>query len=77
MDDEFGPGYAASLAHDQALDALGGRTAEEALGAGVPPREVWLALCDALDVPPSAATARTGRAAKPGDPPPGAVSVAG
>ncbi len=52
MDDEFGPGYAASLAHDQALDALGGRTATEALAGGIPPREVWVALCDALDVPP-------------------------
>lgn len=52
MDDEFGPAYAASLAHDQALDALGGRTATEALAAGTPPREVWTALCDALDVPP-------------------------
>jgi hypothetical protein len=51
MGDEFGPGYAASLAHDQALDAFGGRTAQEALAAGVPPREVWLALCEALDVP--------------------------
>jgi hypothetical protein len=51
MDDEFGPAYAASLARDQALDAFGGRTAQEALDAGTPPREVWLALCDALDVP--------------------------
>jgi hypothetical protein len=51
MDDEFGPRYAASLARDQALDAFGGRTAHEALEAGTPPREVWLALCDALDVP--------------------------
>ena len=51
MDDEFGPGYAASLAHDLALDALGGRTGDQALGDGVPPREVWLALCDAQDVP--------------------------
>jgi hypothetical protein len=51
MEDEFGPTYAASLAHDLALDALGGRTAHEALDAGLPPRQVWLALCDAQDVP--------------------------
>ncbi len=51
MEDEFGPTYAASLAHDQALDALAGRTAQEALAAGTPPRAVWLALCDALEVP--------------------------
>jgi hypothetical protein len=51
MEDEFGPTYAASLAHDLALDALGDRTAQEALDAGLPPRQVWLALCDAQDVP--------------------------
>lgn len=53
MGDEFGPTYAVSLARDLALDALGGRTAEQALDAGVPPRQVWLALCDAQDVPES------------------------
>ncbi|HWI33499.1 MAG TPA: DUF3046 domain-containing protein [Lapillicoccus sp.] len=51
MEDEFGATYAASLAHDLALDALGGWTAQEALDAGLPPRQVWLALCDAQDVP--------------------------
>ncbi len=51
MEDEFGRSYAASLARDQSLDALGGRTVDEALGNGIPPREAWLALCDALDVP--------------------------
>jgi hypothetical protein len=51
MEDEFGPSYAASLARDLALTALGGRTAQEALDAGLPPREVWLALCDAQEVP--------------------------
>ena len=39
----------------QALDeaAVGHwcRTAVEALAAGAPPREVWLALCDDMDVP--------------------------
>ena len=51
MEDEFGRTYAASLAHDLALDALGGRTAQEALDAGLPPRQVWLALCDAWTAP--------------------------
>ena len=51
MEDEFGRTYAASLAHDLALDVLGGRTAQEALDAGLPPRQVWLALCDAQEVP--------------------------
>ncbi|MEO7070674.1 MAG: DUF3046 domain-containing protein, partial [Nostocoides sp.] len=30
---------------------LDGRTADAALAAGVPPRAVWLALCEAMDVP--------------------------
>jgi hypothetical protein len=33
------------------MSALGGRTAVEALEAGIPPREVWLALCADMDVP--------------------------
>ncbi len=51
MDDEFGTAYAASLARDHTLGSLGGRTADEALVAGVPPREIWFALCDDMDVP--------------------------
>jgi hypothetical protein len=35
------------------LGALDGRTARQALAAGVPPRTVWLALCEATDVPES------------------------
>ncbi|HON76525.1 MAG: DUF3046 domain-containing protein [Dermatophilaceae bacterium] len=53
MDAEFGAGYAASIAQDHCLASLGGRTSTEALAAGSTPREVWLALCDAFDVPPS------------------------
>jgi hypothetical protein len=49
--EEFGAGYATVLLQDLTLGALGGRTAREALGAGVAPRDVWLALCDATDVP--------------------------
>lgn len=52
MTEEFGPGYAASLARDHALSALGSRTAAEALEAGFAPREVWLALCEEMEVPP-------------------------
>jgi hypothetical protein len=51
MDDEFGPAYAASLARSQVMGDVGGRTAVDALEAGVPPRQVWLALCAAMDVP--------------------------
>jgi hypothetical protein len=51
MDDEFGAGYARTVARDQVMAALGGRTAEEALVARVPPRQVWFALCDLMEVP--------------------------
>jgi hypothetical protein len=36
---------------DLVISALGDRTADEALTAGLAPREVWLALCAAMDVP--------------------------
>jgi hypothetical protein len=52
MNDEFGPVRAAALARDHVLADLGGRTVEEALEAGVDPRKVWRAVCDAYDVPP-------------------------
>ena len=51
MAGEFGEAYAGSLARSHVMSALGGRTAVEALDAGVSPREVWLALCADLDVP--------------------------
>ena len=51
VDDEFGA-RAVALMNDLVLGATGGRTAAEALDAGVPPREIWLALCAEMDVPP-------------------------
>lgn len=53
MEDEFGPARAASLSRDHVLADLGGRTVQDALAAGVDPREVWRAVCEAFDVPPS------------------------
>jgi Protein of unknown function (DUF3046) len=52
VDAEFGRSSSRTLARDHVLAVLGNRTAEQALAAGVPPRDVWLALCDDLDVPP-------------------------
>jgi hypothetical protein len=52
VSDEFGA-RGSSLVTDLVLSAVGGRTAVEALDAGVPPRDVWLALCEETDVPPS------------------------
>lgn len=41
------------LLRDTVIVALGNRTPEEALAAGMPARDVWLALCRSEDVPPS------------------------
>jgi hypothetical protein len=62
MNDEFGEAYATSLAQRHVLHALGDRTVLEALEAGEPPRAVWQALCDDMDVPQSR---RLGRDVKP------------
>lgn len=51
--DEFGESYGRTVAQDMVLGALGGRTASQALDAGLDPRDVWFALCDAMDVPTS------------------------
>ncbi|MBN9630137.1 MAG: DUF3046 domain-containing protein [Actinobacteria bacterium] len=51
--DEFGSGYGQALLTDLVLAELGGRTAQEALSAGIPPREVWIALCRETGVPQS------------------------
>ena len=62
MNDEFGEAYAGSLARGHVIAALGDRTVLQALDAGEPPREVWLALCDDMDVPESR---RLGKDVKP------------
>lgn len=49
---EFGA-RAPFLVGDLVLTSVAGRTAEEALRAGVPPRDIWLALCEETDVPAS------------------------
>ena len=51
MADEFGAAYAESLARSHVMAELGDRTAVQALDAGMAPREVWLALCEAMDGP--------------------------
>lgn len=44
--------YASSLVRDLVLTEVGGKTAEEALAAGVPPRQVWAAICHAKEIDP-------------------------
>lgn len=51
MNDEFGAARAASVSRDHVLAALGGRTVEQALEAGIDPRRVWRAVCEAYEVP--------------------------
>ena len=51
MHGRFGEVYAGSVVRDFSLAQLGGLTAQEALDAGVPAKEVWLALCELFEVP--------------------------
>lgn len=51
MREQFGAAYADSLAMDQVLPQLGGRTVAEALEDGEPARRVWRAVCEAFEVP--------------------------
>lgn len=51
MADEFGSVRGEMVAQDHVLSALGGLTPDQALEAGVPPKEIWVAVCDAFDVP--------------------------
>jgi hypothetical protein len=51
VDGEFGRTQGRVQVRELVLFQLGNRTAEQAMAEGEPVREVWLALCDALDVP--------------------------
>ncbi|MFC7405323.1 DUF3046 domain-containing protein [Georgenia alba] len=50
VDEVLGETYGRSVAQDLVLPGAGGRTAVEALDAGVPPRRVWDAVCDELEL---------------------------
>jgi Protein of unknown function (DUF3046) len=51
MADEFGQVRSEMLARDHVFSVLGGRTADQALDAGIDPKAIWLAVCEAYDVP--------------------------
>jgi len=53
MEHALGPSYARSWASAYVISDLDGRTASEALDAGVPPKQVWTAVWRALDLPAS------------------------
>jgi hypothetical protein len=49
----LGPAYAPVWARQQVLGDLGGRTVEQALEQGDPPKVVWRAVAEALSLPDS------------------------
>ena len=51
MEHALGPAYASSWASMHVMAELGGRTAQEALDSGVPPKQVWRAVWAALELP--------------------------
>jgi Protein of unknown function (DUF3046) len=51
MNEHFGEAYADSFARDQIIAELGGRTIYEALAQGMETKDVWRAVCTAMDVP--------------------------
>ncbi|MCW2786827.1 MAG: hypothetical protein JWP74_3344 [Marmoricola sp.] len=51
MELALGSAYARSWARMHVMAELGGRTAHEALQAGVPPKEVWRAVWATLELP--------------------------
>ena len=52
LDAALGPAYSRSWAGTFVITELG-RTADEALAAGVPPKQVWAAVWSALELPPT------------------------
>ncbi len=51
MESQFGTMRAQTVARDHVFSALGGRTALDAIEAGLPVRRVWLAVCEEYEVP--------------------------
>jgi hypothetical protein len=51
METALGRSYARSWADQHVLSELGGRTVQEALAAGEPPKVVWRAVWAALGLP--------------------------
>lgn len=47
----LGVAYARPWSRQFVMAELGGRTAEDALAAGIPPKQVWAAVWSALELP--------------------------
>jgi hypothetical protein len=54
MREHFGETYAESFATDYVMAELGGRTVSEALRQGDDAKDVWRAVCEAMELPPAA-----------------------
>ena len=52
LEGQFGAMRAQTVARDHSFSSLDGRSALDAIDAGVPVRKVWLAICEAYEVPP-------------------------
>lgn len=53
MEHALGTPYARTWAQQQVISDLGGRTVTEALDAGEPPKQVWRAVWERLELPAS------------------------
>jgi len=53
METALGRAYARTWASTQVMASLGGRTPEEALSAGIAPKQVWHAVWETLGLPAS------------------------
>jgi len=53
MIDEFGSGYSEIILRDLYLQELQDKTPNQALADGDSPKEIWLAICRAQEVPKS------------------------
>ncbi len=53
MNDQLGAAYVDSFARDYVLSPLGGRTVSQALAQGESAKNVWRAVCEALELPPT------------------------
>jgi hypothetical protein len=53
MSAHFGAAYADSVARDQVIAELGGRTVYQAIEQGVDTKDIWRAVCARFEVPTS------------------------
>jgi hypothetical protein len=49
--EEFGSLRADTIARDHVFAALGSRTVDQAIDAGISTKEIWRAVCDSFEVP--------------------------